>query len=467
MKNLHLKRSFFILLIFSILLIIPAYEVDASIANAQMISGVDYSGHGTILNNKIRNGVAYNTTSYVYVPSYTGKYENQVILTNDWWLHSWSSWGTSNNRTNDYYTYRGESIVEYDVESKIQHLYRRYDPEHIPNYGTLYVTEYRGNKWYNSFLTRTETSTTGYPGSIANYDIVSRYTSSYIESYTGGYEYYGSWEDSQPSSSTNYSWQAYSSRTVYRYRSRNITWNSEYLASNEIVPLKYNLYDANGGSFDIAKWSFVPTISEYEPISGEGISMNLIIEQYYITPQAVVKYIDDNINAIQSDIDFLNTRTSGYWFAALTDIGASSGVSALLAAGELPGSLATVFALSAAIIEYSDILSIEEAANTIRTLADLIDYIIQEEDLVLVLGWECAIVHGVYESNMYESMYFQSSENQYVSMNFLENETGSAYLYPNQDNYGIVTFDHDASEVTNLLEEYLNRRFPRIYPWNW
>jgi len=102
--------------------------VNAAVSGTNFINGVDYLMQGTIVDKPLRDGIATNNSMFTYLPTWTGKYENQKFLINDWYLYSWSQWATTNNRNNDYYTERGDSIIEYDVESKTQYQYKVCNP---------------------------------------------------------------------------------------------------------------------------------------------------------------------------------------------------------------------------------------------------------------------------------------------------------------------------------------------------
>lgn len=140
-------------LIFAVILLLgDAFSVSTATVGTEMISGVDYSGQGTIINGRVAiNNKATVSGNYVNIPIYKGKYVAGAY--DYWWTKNWSGWSTYNNKKNtDFTVYNGsDKATEYDVQSRNEYQYKRKEKRNV--YATKYYTQYRGNKWYNSWRT--------------------------------------------------------------------------------------------------------------------------------------------------------------------------------------------------------------------------------------------------------------------------------------------------------------------------
>jgi hypothetical protein len=451
-----LKGSIFVLVFLVALTTLSITPVNAAyVIDGPTTSGyIDYSGQGTVIESPLRDGVSTISGDYLNVPTYKGKYENQQVLVNDWWLHSWSSWSTTNNRTNDYYTYRGESITEYDVESKDQSMYKRYDPEKYPVYTKYYVTEYIGNKWYNFFLTTSRASTVAYPGAIDNYDITNRYTELRVTSYNGGYEYDYTWRDSKPSSNTGYEWISWSNRTVYRYRSRTITWNETAINSTERVPLKYSFNDLEGNSLGIIKLTLNKKISEYEDISNV-VSNNL--DQYFITSESIIDLLIEHVEDIDDQVTQMGFQDLGDLIIYVLEIGITA---------SLPPELAKYIGPILFALEYIDNLIITKMAlNQVNTMQDFL-FELNNSNNIGVINFTTIEVNTGYG---YDISYYLTTDIvdlDYVSMRYDYNDVGNLLMDLDGNNYGIVKYDISLDEIIYIIQITIMDSYPTILPWN-
>lgn len=384
--------------------------------------------------------------------SIQGKYENQVFLTNDWIFHSWSDWDTTNNRTNNYYTYRGNSITEYNVESNLQVNYKRWDPELNPTVGILYVTKYQGNRWYNFFITKTESSTTGYPGSITNFDIINQYTEPYTVEYNGGYEYNYDCQDNQPSSNTGYPWIAYQTRTVYRYKYRTITWNEEAYSITETVPMNYSFTDSSNNNLGIIKWSLVKEISNYEDPSD---AVNINFDQYFIAGYSLIELLEI---AVEDDVEdeLINAQYSN--FADIVTYAGTVGV------GVVSPSLGIAISTALFICNYIDSsLLLKMAIDEVNSIQDFIDELSFSGQVGVVSFAQIEVNTGntYNKSTIYE---IDSTNINNVSMNFDINGIDSNLLLFEGQNYGRISYNISMDEFIGTLIGAIRESNPMALP---
>lgn len=450
MNRIRVKKMFTLLLLTSLFFLFSSLKIDATTSGSNIINDVDYSGQGTIIEKTIRNSQAYNDSSYAYIPTYGARYENQKILINDWYLHSWSSWSTKNNRTNNYDDYRGESIIEYDVQSKKQYQYKVWDPEMGVLVGTMYVTKYKGSKWYNSFLTKTIESTEGYPGNISNYKIVDQYIYGYVKGYEGGYINDYTWHDDAPSGSD----KILNTRTVYRYRSRTITWNNKAYSSIETVPLNYSFSDVSGNSLGIIKWELMKEVSNYEDTAS---SVNVSYYQYFIKSTDIIDLLETAIEKKVEDA-LMQTTFSDFGDIVLYAIG--SGVT------YVNPTLGGAIGLATFVIDYIDSSIIYKmAANEINTIQDFIDELQSSKETAVISFANITVNTG----NMYsETLIYQtdSVNIDYVSMNYKNNQISNNLVNFEGNNYGKISYLTSIDEVVNHIKLVLRESHPTLVPWD-
>lgn len=232
-------------IIFGTSLFIPS--ASATTVGTDVQEGIDYSEQGTVINKNINgNDNAYISGDYVNVPVYNGMYTVNSIA-DSWLWKTKSNWSPYNNRTTpSLYNYIGETITEYDVESRNEYQYRRWNDEKYKTYSTVYHTKYRGSKWWNCYVTLNEESYNGYGGNKDNFLIIERYTTQEHTGYRGGYDYDYEWRTSEPWRwAWEDHWEAWNVRKSYRYQSRTLRWNENANPGWEQVPLNYSLYDKN------------------------------------------------------------------------------------------------------------------------------------------------------------------------------------------------------------------------------
>lgn len=479
MKKRVMFKKVFLFNIFILMLFISASTtVGATTTGTSMYYGVDYSGQGTRIDYNLREQAATESSSgnYLYVPVYKGKYENQQVLVNDWMFHSWSSWSTSNNKTNDYNNYRGESITEYDVQSKVQYKYRRWDDEKTPLYTTYYVTKYKGSHWYDSFLTKTVRSTYRYPGALSGWTITDRYTEREITDYKGGYDYYSGWRDSAPFSPLD-PWSSYTSRTVYRYRARTIEWNENANPGIESTPMKYSFNDRTGNPIDYGiKIVSNATIS---PNASTGLfnpapdDWNYDVTTYYLNTDVLEQELHHAIMTVQTEDSIILAIRASIQAGAST-VTAVLGVIGLFSESAVIASLGAVAAYAGAIIlpiALANIYLQYEAAITysdlVKTLGDwsehnyigisFVSYNDLDSDTFMLPDHDM-------EVKMLDKKSTSSDDIDFLSMNLTNNDftgiDGSlANVYYddfNLDYYGTVSYVDDIDEVKDDIQDYFD-----------
>jgi len=424
--------------------------VNAAVSGTNFINGVDYLMQGTIVDKPLRDGVATNNSMFTYLPTWTGKYENQKFLINDWYLYSWSQWATTNNRNNDYYTERGDSIIEYDVESKTQYQYKVWNPEQGVEIGKMYVTTYKGNRWYNSFITKTKESEISYPGSIDNYNITGHSTYYFEKGHIGGYVNDYTWHDSAPTGND----LVLNTRTVYRYRARTITWNPTYSGSAETTPLKYSLYDTDGNPYEgVVKWSFASIISEHKNISVNSYSDLLAVNQYYFTAYEVIRMFEQDLelleNTYQIDVKDVIAYVAGY-------IADATFLAALPTTAQL--ALASLLTIIGA-YDYAQIMNRQDEFNSMQDFF----YYVESNNKTIVLTVSNLYTFSTSGNNLFGDIEYITTDKNYISMNYSENDGRSGFLSTSEDNYGFVYYGVSSTEITNNIYDAMMGEYPTIF----
>ena len=290
-------------------------NVSAATTGAKISNGIDYSGQGTIIDGDIRKEGATVSGNYVNIPVYT--YGAYTYNTWDEFWATWSSWSPSNSKYSGYkgYRYAPENKHIVDFESKTEYQYRRWNDELNPVYKTKYITEYEKCTtvlFVNVYTYHTEYSYSGYPGAKSGYTIHSRRTEREIDYYRGGYEYYGEWKDSKPITMPwETSWSAYNSRTTYRVKKIDSTWDPNWKnETTERVPLNYSLYKKDSNTpigYGIKFTTKLDISEEYDRTAIQKLASPIPFEkqytitQYYITSDTlmakITKEIYDNRSA--------------------------------------------------------------------------------------------------------------------------------------------------------------------------
>ena len=276
-----------------------------------MINGIDYSGQGTVINGTTTGDAAYTEGNYVNIPIYKGAYKPNSGW-NWYWNSNWSSWSPYNNKSNDYNTYRGATTKEYNVESRVEYRYKRTETK--DTYATKYHTTYQGSRWWNCGIVLFTSQWGGYEGNRSNFKIIDQWTTS--EKYgTTNVTVYSDWRTSAPLRLAGENqWSAYTSRTVYRYKTLDMHWDEKAQTTTEKVPLNYSLYDKNGKPIKAGLvWNYgynekkIAQENNRTFIQKVGDSMlhnekNLDIQQYYITSTEIMKMVRQDIEANQTKI---------------------------------------------------------------------------------------------------------------------------------------------------------------------
>lgn len=461
-----MKKLLILFVFIASMLTVSFLNVEATLTGTKMYDGIDYSGQGTRVDKPIRKYQATLNGQYLRIGVNSGKYENQEILVNDWIFHSWSSWSTTNNKTNDYYTYRGQSITEYNVEQKTEHLYRRWNDQKTPVYQTVYVTEYVGNKWYNFFITYTDTSSIGYPGVVANFNISSRYTYNIVIRYLGGYDY-KTWTDTKPTSLPwENSWEAYQSRTVYRYRHRTITWNENSNPTFDNVPLKYSFNDTNGNPINYGiKWTLE---HRFSPDANDDITL----VQYHISAEDVKKLIEKDLESIEDSI-------SPHWSGIVTHLGTN--LLGHFLNSKLIGTILGKVGLVLALAEGHDYIISAIRANEINSLQDILNYAIDLDVNIAIETFSITYLNyntGSLPTNSLEGnlqtitdRYMNIGYNNFnsISLQYIQNKgVGYGNWYNDQKIFGRVDYITNPNHVKNVMEEYLFMKYGvlMLLPWN-
>lgn len=323
----------------------------------------------------------------------------------------------------------------------------------------MYYTEYQGNKWYNFFVKKTLSSTVSYPGSIDNFDIVNRYTEPYEAGYIGGYRYDYSWQDSKPSSNTGYEWISWSSRTVYRYRSRTITWNEEAYPSIEYVSNNYSLTDMQGNPLSKGiKWTLNHQISGN---SNEDVSLT----QYYVTASEIK-------DLIGNDLEYYEDAATGVdwpgWVVGLSGTALGYMIKNNIALDAIGG-----IGLIIALAQGHDQIIQEVRNKQINSLQEVIE---AAEDLNVTLVMEYYTVKyltqnetGDLEYKYIRTLNAGHSSSSYVSLQYTTN-TGSNFgnIYNDPNLFGLVTYVQSGQVISDTLTDYLELKYGilMLLPWN-
>lgn len=477
-KGLALKFVIMALLMICTLISISSHQAYATTSGTQMYSGVDYSGQGTVIDKNLRVSVASTSGSYLSVPVYLGQYQNQQILTNEWIWHSWTGWSPSNYKSNNYITYRGEGITEYLVESKAFYKYQRWNDQLNPVYGYMYYTEYQGNQWWNFYINTTDSSTSGYPGPIGNYNIVRQYREYRILYYNGGYDYTG-YQEYPPNGIEGLGGWVKSSQyqTWYRYKERWITWNPNTRDGSELVPLKYSLKNRNNtplglGIKLVANHTFSPRLSTnlFNP-TPDNWDYNL--KTYYLDTNVLEEQLHYTIMTMNTNDPFIlalkaQLQTTGTSvFTILGVLAAQYSANAVLAG------LSTITAYAGAIILPINIANIWLQYQKSLAYNNLVDAIGLWDQYNYI-----GIQFQTYLSLDNENMLFpirdmsitlidrkdSTSDNlTSISLSLSNNQfNGSQGILPNPyknlglDYYGTVTYVDDLSELEQDMNAYFN-----------
>jgi hypothetical protein len=450
-------------------------SVSASLSGSNIVNGIDYSGQGTKIDGQIAPGVATVSGNTVNVPIYRGKYEAGVL--DGWWLHSWSNWSIFNNMTNDYYTFRGNTALEYNVESREEHRYRRWDPNLNPVYNTMYHTEYRRVILGISFYS-TESSWDGYPGPKANHTINARWTTSEIRYYNGGWTDHTGYLTSPP---FRWPWepeyQIYMTRTSYRYRSRTMTWNEQGATTTESVPLRYSLKDRND----------VPIQFGIKIVANHTISPRASTSLFNPTPDnwdydLTIYYLDTNVLEAQLYHVIMSMHTTDPFILQLKAMLEITGSSVFAAIGVLStyfaknavlAGLGAITSYAAAIILPLNIVNIWLQYNKAISYNNLVDNIALWSEYNYI-----GIAFKKYFNLDNQNMLFpirnmaitlldrkdSSNDNlSHISLRLSNNQfSGSQGQLPNPymdlglDYFGIITYVDNLSELEQDMQTYFD-----------
>lgn len=413
---------------------------------------VDYSGQGTVINGKLTRDPATINGNFVEVPIYKAAYEPN----SDWnwfWNWSWSVWATSNNKTNDYDTYRGEKVTEYQVESRQEYKYRRNESRDV--YSTKYYTTYQGTKWYNCWIFLFTSDWSGYGGVKSGYKIVNRYTKSEKSGTKQVTVYDNEWKTSAPFNwAWENKWEAYTSRTTYRYRSLDMKWSDTAQKTTEQVPLNYSLYDRDGNTIGNGiKWDINFNItneldrdwfSKYILQADLKLERGYHLTQYYLPQSDYVKAIAE-----------IATNHNADWFRTLL----VSGLGALL--GSIIGGPAGAIT-STALVPMLDVLLQQLKNNEIDKFKNtLLEYVAGRDGVVIITTSYC-ITDPIYR---WVDSYFDANNKGYVSMLFDSNKAKELDMntiytsYSDSINYmGDISYIND-NEVLEVVDRYVNSWF--------
>ncbi|MDR3293740.1 MAG: hypothetical protein LBT20_06555, partial [Clostridiales bacterium] len=198
-------------------------------AGINVINGVDYSGQGTVFAGTpvaLGQNERFFKDDCLDVHVESGRYVN-----NGWWVwYTWGDWGTGNNKSNDYYAYRGSTATEYEVQSRTEYKYRLWRDNINPVYKMAYHTEFKKKVlWWYSY--ETKWSFDGYPTSNGSgWSINNKWTGDEFEKYNGGWatesKYTTDWKTGGAPIDliAHAKYELYETRTTYRHRSRTMEW---------------------------------------------------------------------------------------------------------------------------------------------------------------------------------------------------------------------------------------------------
>lgn len=428
---------------------------------------LDYSGKGTVFPNNVGGGSITASGNCVIVPYYRGSYEHGAL---NWWIwHGWSGWSTSNNKTNDYTTYRGETATEYDVESRTEHQYYAYETQ--LTYRTRYWTVYQGTEWYNILIPIISSSTSGYGGAKSGYKIVEKYTTQEISGTKQVRVDDSEWRTSKPVKwLLNSTCSTYSTRTTYRYRSRNMDWKANTNPTTTTMNRYYSLYNKDGTPISNGvKWSYLPSLSGDPDYDSIILTSNTWIDVYYITSKDLIQLLADDMEAIEDSI-------GKYGLANIIfDIGS------FIASYFIPTKVGLAIDIALILTEISDSIMNDLKAGTINTYQDLLKAA-ERQNLTLVIQdtnrvyrySETVYVHDAYyghtesvpKTDYYRETTFGTTTQKYVSMKAFDNNMPSpSWLY--DTSYGSITYSVSRDEIISMIKSSLNYNYPIILPWNW
>jgi hypothetical protein len=432
----------------TVLLNAPVKVAQAAVPSGGIVNGIDYSGQGTELNGEIAPGQAMVSGNYVNIPIYKGRYDTAWYNVNDWWIwHPWSSWSLSNNKTNDYDTYVGKTMTEYDVDSKTENMYYRYNPLLTPIWKRTYYTKYEtitkilfiNVKTYN-----TVSSSDSYPKAVSGKTIVEQWIEESVTGYRGGNEF-TDWRDSAPITLSFWpfnepSYSVYASRTNYRYRSRTIEWNSKASTTIEQVPLNYSLYNKAGEPINYgAVWTYSQSLSSEKAIPG---SVTLAY-RYMLNSAGIKQLLNGKENALDQ---LIKDQGTSWWEVA---IGAAVGLATLKANPYVGGAVFVVETLYAVMGK----VVAENMKNKYDNLKELL-IAAQDYKINIIFEYYQTTIHTLDGGENYSNMKEFATARNYISMKYQNNESPSTGYFL-KDTYGMVSYMQNTSSLINDIESYV------------
>ncbi len=399
---------------------------------------VDYSGQGTVINGKLTGDSAKVNGNNVDIPVYKAAYEPNSGW-NWFWNWSWSDWSTSNNKTNDYNTYRGETATEYQVESRQEYKYRRNESRDV--YSTKYYTTYQGTKWYNCWIFLFTSDWSGYGGAKSGYKIVNRYTKSEKSGTKQVTVYDNEWKASAPFNwAWENKWEAYTSRTTYRYRSLDMKWSDTAQKTTEQVPLNYSLYDNSGKPIQLgAIWTYNKNISNEK----DFYTTTTIVDRYILNTDGIIQLLEGKEYALDTLIK--NNKTSWWEWA----IGTAVGIGTLGANPYVGGAILFVQQLYSAM----GIVVANSMQDKYESLKELL-VIAKNYNLNFVFEYyQTATITSSGGSN-YVNMKQFATNRDYIAMKYQDNENPTKVYFSN-DAYGTISYMSSTKNLINSIDTYV------------
>ena len=442
---------------------------------------IDYSGNGTIITRpidtiacEIESTQPYKVNSELSIPVYYGKYKE-----GNWWdwtfdSRSWSDWSPTRKRENiDYYAYRGETTLEYQIEERKEYRFCRKVLK--PKYKYKYVTWFRGSKWWNSLITYFVTDDYKYHRAPANFYVYDRYKTSIIE-YNLVTEYDYTWRtNANDLSFLGIGYEKWDERLAYRYRFRTTSWNEMGYQGRENVPLYHSLYNKDGtpikqgimlesdidlsgsyvGSEESSKSDFYKTKCFYIPTS--------LIEDKIIY-DIVLNHTDSD--QISTDA-YIGLMIGGHTLSGILKLLVKKySTSAIL---KSLGSISTAFAY---FIDFLSLANQQSKANKKREIKKFLNILEQIDDYNLLsvsysyynpvgITFVSKIPSHSLSTSLVDRKDTHSDDVEYISMDFFDNKKANSNNYipyyqfdDCKSYYGRISYMEDFSNLYETAERY-------------
>ncbi len=421
----------------------------ATTTGSNVVSGIDYSGQGTKINNDIR-GTASKNGNYVTIPTWT--YGAYVYST---WDEFWAGWSDWSPNFKSYYDQKGydynnqHKICVTDAEKKTEYLWYRNWTKKRDVYRTKYYRKYKGKGFFH--WGHTDSSWSGYPANkgccpSTTYTKNEKYgTENYIER-----EDYGKYSDSAPFRwPWDPSWVSHSPRLTYRYKAVDLSWDPTWKnESSESCPLNYSLYKLNGTDLGLGiKWSWDEKLStDKKSESSVFHYTNKDVTEYYLTVNEAQDILMNKIllQALSVEDEFYQLLTEAIISLVTFPVHPLTGFAVFL--------LTTVDGLS----EYAQLKGVRSVAELIIAAKEMNQVI-----KISVVYDETVYYGGGYSSNsgVYVGNYNRTS----VSMFYKDNNPSSS-----RNIFGRVTYlnNNDIKNIVGSISTVMELRYGIRYMYN-